>query len=228
MLSTSTPFSYLRRTVVNGLEYLGINKPSKYSPEVPSDLSKDMPDLFERLPLMFPWDKSQPVDPTQHTVWILDNTAFRKIKLSRRARRFSRPRRKARTTSVNVNGNEVAVRKRDETGWQAEFIVCYFVKDSGADVSYVIAAIARMLHIDEKDIATRQRIADRVQPFADTVLVKRTLRADIGGKEQVTLGPSTYNGISADVVPLHFDPLASAPAITVPTNSPDSRSISGR
>jgi hypothetical protein len=204
---------------VNTLERLSINKPAKYSPEVTPDLSKDMPDLFDRLPLMFPWDKSQPVDPDQHTVWILDNTAFETP--SRRLKHLKKPRppRKTRPTTLDASGRQVSVRKREETGWQAEFVVCYFVKDTGADVSHVIAAIARMLHIDETDIATRQRIADRVQPFADTVLVKRTLRVDLGGgKEQLTLGPSSYNGISSDLVPLHFDPLVSGPIVSTPIN----------
>ncbi|SMY28876.1 unnamed protein product [Zymoseptoria tritici ST99CH_1A5] len=230
MVSISGPFCRLRRSTSNAFGIFQSNKQAKYSPEVPSDLSKEMPDLFERLPRMFPWDKSRPVDPEEHTVWLLDNTAFQTQERSVRVKSLEglRPRRKAKPTVIDCDGKEVAVRKRDESGWQAEFIACYFVKNSGADVSHVIAAIARMLHIDETDIATRQRIAERVQPFADTVLVKRTLRIDVGGKEQVTLGPSTSNGISTDVVPLHIDPMRTGPMTSTPIDLETDPNIPGR
>jgi hypothetical protein len=45
-----------------------------------------------------------------------------------------------------------------------------------------------------------------VQPFVDRVLPKRTLRISIDGKEQQTIGPSSYSGVSSGLHQLHFDP----------------------
>lgn len=74
-------------------------------------------------------------------------------------------------------------------------------------MSRVISAIAHELQISDDDIATKKRISDRVQPFVDTVLPKRTVRVNIAETEEQTLGPSSYSGISSDLVQLHFNPM---------------------
>lgn len=61
-------------TVVDSLQ---LRNDAPFSPDVPKDLLASMPDLTGRLLLTFPWSKSRPVDPSQHIVWIFDNTAYR-------------------------------------------------------------------------------------------------------------------------------------------------------
>lgn len=61
-------------TVVDSLQ---LRKDAPFSPNIPKELLESMPDLSGRLLLTFPWTKPRSVDPTQHSVWILDNTAYR-------------------------------------------------------------------------------------------------------------------------------------------------------
>lgn len=61
-------------TVVDSLQ---LRKDAPFSPDVPKELLGSMPDLTGRLLLTFPWSKPRPVDPSQHSVWIFDNTAYR-------------------------------------------------------------------------------------------------------------------------------------------------------
>lgn len=164
-----------------------------------------MPDLFDRFPIVLPWTKAQPVDPALHTVWVLDNTAFRTPQPGDKHQNLPEP------TSTSLTQPSRIGRSKDESlrrgsGWEVEYVACYFVKNSGRDLSRVISSIARELQISDDDIATKKRISERVQPFVDTVLPKRTVRINIADSEEQTLGPSSYSGISSDLIQLHFDP----------------------
>jgi hypothetical protein len=66
-----------RRVAVDALHNEDIEDSSPFSPEVPEDLREWLPDLFDRFPLPWPWEKVSPVDPALHDVWVLDNVAFR-------------------------------------------------------------------------------------------------------------------------------------------------------
>lgn len=92
---------------------------------------------------------------------------------------------------------------------------CYFIKNSGKDLAKVTAALMHHLNVSDDDVATKKRIAARLEPFVDTVLPNRTLRISIGGKEEQTLGPSSYSGISSGVHELHFTPSS----LTVQSNA---------
>lgn len=211
-----------RRAAVDFFEGHSINQDAPHSPDVPEDLRAVMPDLFDRFPIVLPWSRPEPVDPALHSVWILDNTAFRSPQPGDKRPDLGKLRSVKDTKPTRISqdgGSPESV--RGGSGWEAEFVACYFIRNSGRDVSRVVAGIARELHVNDEDIATKKRIADRVQPFVDTVLPKRTLRISIDNTEQQTLGPSGYSGISAGLHQLHFAPDALlSPFACTPVNVP--------
>lgn len=208
-----------RRAAVDALETVGINHSSPWSPEVPDELRSSMPDLFDRFPIVLPWAKPQPVDPALHTVWILDNTAFRTPQPGDERPNLGQPRSSKMTHPTRVGGGR-GESLRGGSGWEVEYVACYFIKNSGRDLSRVISSIAHELQVSDDDIATKKRISDRVQPFVDTVLPKRTLRINIADAEEQTLGPSSYSGISADLIQLHFNPTDGRPFRSSPVAVP--------
>lgn len=196
-----------RRAVVETFSGGGIKKDSPFSPDVPDDLRGWLPDLFDRFPIVFPWQKPQPVDPALHNVWIMDNTAFRSPQEGddRPDLEEVKDPNVAKPTVLDASERHME-RATQGSGWEAEFVACYFIKHSGKDESKVVADIAYQLNVGEDDVACRQRIARRLQPFIDTVLPNRTLRISIDGKEEQTLGPSSYSGISSGNYQLHNPP----------------------
>ena len=217
-----------RRTAVEVLSGGGIDRDAPFSPDVPDDLRGWLPDLFDRFPIVLPWEKPQPVDPALHNVWILDNTAFRTPKQgdSRPDLEEAKDKNVAKPAKVNEAGNVEPL--HEGKGWEVEYVACYFIKGSGKDVSRVVADIAHQLNVGEDDIAARKRIEKRIQPFVDKVLPNRTLRINIDGKEEQTLGPSSYSGISAGIYELHFEPDVPGLLQTTPVNLPPPFSIPGR
>lgn len=179
--------------------------------EVPEDLVHWLPDLLDRFPLVLPWEKPKPVDPALHNVWILNNTAFRtpapgdnRPELAEQQdQNATKPR------LVSEPGQTTQEPSPNSAAWEVEFVAAYFIKGSGKDLSRVAGDLIKQLHVDENDIATKKRIATRLEPFIDSVLPLRTLRINIDGKEEQTLGPSSYSGISSGLIPLHFIPSSS-------------------
>ncbi|KAF2169773.1 hypothetical protein M409DRAFT_20187 [Zasmidium cellare ATCC 36951] len=196
-----------RRATVDALQSSQIDEDSPFSPEVPEELRSFMPDLFDRFPLVFPWNKAEPVDPALHTVWLLDNTAFRTPQPGDKRPDLADlvTEKAAQPARISEDGSKPQP-VRGGSGWEVEFVACYFVKNSGRDLSRVVGHIAHEMQISDEDVATKKRIAERVQPFVDTILPKRTVRIAIDDKEQQTLGPSSYSGISSGLHQLHFDP----------------------
>lgn len=129
-----------RRTVVDVFNGEGIDTDSPFSPEVPEDLRSWMPDLFDRFPIVLPWEKPKPVDPALHNVWILDNTAFRTPQPG-----DTRPA-LAELTDPNVaqakavvlaDGKAPATQSvRVGSGWEAEFVACVKVMGRSPDAIY--------------------------------------------------------------------------------------------
>jgi hypothetical protein len=177
-----------RRTAVELLHGRGIKNDAPQSANVPKALDKRMPNLFDRFPIVFRWQKRPiPVDPSKHAVWLLDNTAFR--------------------TPCNTDNASGSGRfPSDERPWQTEYIACYFVKHSGRDQSRIVADIAHKLNVNADDYASQQRIAARLEPFADTVLINRTVRVTLPGHYQQILGPSNRSGISTNLYELQLPP----------------------
>ena len=215
-----------RRTTVDLFSWGGIEKDSPFSPEVPEDLREWLPDLFDRFPIVFPWEKPKPVDPALHNVWIMDNTAFRSPQQGDPRPDLEELKDPNATKATRVDGQSVQPVDRG-SGWEVEVVTCYFIKNSGKDPSKIAAEIANHLNVSEDDVATHKRIAQRLQPFTDTVLPNRTLRITIDRKEEQTLGPSSYSGISSAIHELHFDPPVPGVLQSTPVNLPPPFSIPG-
>ena len=121
---------------------------------------------------------SRRVQPDVHTVWLLDNAAYRPVDSS----------------------------SADPQPWQAEFIACYFNKNR-KDISKKIAAIADAIGIDGKigvDQVVTARIAERIGPFVNAIAPAHRVAVKIpnpGGPHLVReLGPSNAQGISTQDV----------------------------
>jgi hypothetical protein len=89
--------------------------------------------------------------------------------------------------------------------WEAEFVAAVFDKDTGLEVSTVVADIAEKLGFGKGD-AAEATIRDRLMPFMQSILPGRKVNV-ILENTTVTLGPGGRNAISADVkpVPSHND-----------------------
>lgn len=84
--------------------------------------------------------------------------------------------------------------------WHAEFVAAYFLKNSGADIPDAVANIAEKLGIAKGD-AAEDRIQERLQLFAETILPARTVVIDFDVDQRgnlIKLGPGGRNGMSAD------------------------------
>ncbi|KAF2873994.1 actin filament organization protein-like protein App1-like protein [Massariosphaeria phaeospora] len=80
--------------------------------------------------------------------------------------------------------------------WKANFVACYFVKNSGKDLGEVVAWIADQVGLAQDEEA-EARIAKRVQPLLDSILPAHTVEVDLQGIA-VRLGPSGRDGISTN------------------------------
>lgn len=82
--------------------------------------------------------------------------------------------------------------------WKAEYVACYFVKNSGKGLSDVVGWVADKVGLakDEQAEATIER---RIQPLLDQILPAHSVTVDIQGME-VRLGPSGRDGISTDEI----------------------------
>lgn len=216
-----------RRTAVDVVSGGGIERDAPFSPDVPEHLRSWLPDLFDRFPIVFPWDKPKPVDPALDNVWVMDNTAFRVPRKGddRPELEELKDQNVAKPAKVDEAGNVHPL--TEGKGWEVEYVTCYFIKGSGKDVSRVVAEVAHQLNVKDDDLAARKRIEKRIQPFVDKVLPNRTLRVSIDGKEEQTLGPSSYSGISAGLYELHFEPPVPGLLQTTPVNLPPPFSIPG-
>lgn len=202
-----------RRAAVDLLHSHEITNDAPYSPDVPEDLREWLPDLFDRFPIVLPWEKPKPVDPALHNVWILDNTAFRTPAPGDHRPGLAKPQNHDVTKPklISEPGQTTQSVQPSSASWEVEFVAAYFIKNSGKNLASATAALIKQLNVDDSDEATKKRIAARLQPFIDSVLPKRTLRITIDGQEEQTLGPSSYSGISSGLHQLHFTP--SGPSI---------------
>lgn len=80
--------------------------------------------------------------------------------------------------------------------WKAEFVAAYFVKDSGKDLSDVVAKVSEKIGLADDDEA-KATIAKRIQPLLDSILPAHAVEIDLQGVN-TRLGPSGRDGISSD------------------------------
>ena len=162
-----------RRIAVEALSAGGIERDSPFSPEVPEDLREWLPDLFDRFPVVLPWEKPKPVDPALHNVWLLDNTAFRSPREGddRPELEESKDRNHSQPSKIGSSGRADHPVGQG-SGWEAEFVACYFIKNSSRDPSMIVADIAKKLSVGDDDVATREEDRGQVATFRGHSLAK--------------------------------------------------------
>ncbi|KAL5118012.1 hypothetical protein ACEQ8H_004158 [Pleosporales sp. CAS-2024a] len=79
--------------------------------------------------------------------------------------------------------------------WKAEFVAAYFIKNSGKDLSEVVAWVSEKLGLAD-DQEAKDTIAKRLQPLLDAILPAHAVDIDLQGVN-VRLGPSGRDGISS-------------------------------
>jgi len=89
--------------------------------------------------------------------------------------------------------------RNSQTGqWEAEFVTAVFEKNSGVEISTVVADVAEKLGIGKGD-AAEARIQERLMPFVQDILPGRVVNVHFGTRETLKLGPGGRNGISSDI-----------------------------
>lgn len=122
---------------------------------------------------------ARPANAKEDAVWLLDNTAYRAIS--------AHPLR----------------RGRDAHPWQAEFVVAYFKRNTGNDVSKVVADMADKIGLGatgEDRAAGERTIAERLQPFMQTIQPARSLDVNMPGVGVRRLGPAGRGAMSSTTV----------------------------
>ncbi|KAM0715775.1 hypothetical protein Q7P37_008289 [Cladosporium fusiforme] len=109
---------------------------------------------------------------------------------------------------------------REGEKWKAEWVACYFIKNTGKDVSRAVAMVADSLDLSLDDEELQKRMAKRLQPFADQILPNRTLEITVDGKETLVLGPSNQSGYSSDSTKHQEGPPAPKSKQQPPTSRP--------
>lgn len=101
-------------------------------------------------------------DPEKHSVWLLDGTAYQ-------------------STSSDLlprSGHH-----RGPPSWHVEIVACIFETNDREDVGKVVAMIADLVGIDGSmgmdERAIRKRIAERVQPFLNSVVPARYVTLNV-------------------------------------------------
>ncbi|KAK2763817.1 hypothetical protein FQN54_009435 [Arachnomyces sp. PD_36] len=161
-------------------------------------VARDFPHVEHHLPIAWPgrdlsWlglmssflgsrnPLAQPADPRKHTVWVLDNTAYRPVNAP----------------------------NRDRQPWQAEVVACIFVKHGRKDIGKFVASVADMIGLDGElgktdDRVIRRRMADRLQPFVDAIAPSRFVTLEIpvpsGSVHVRKLRPTEKNGVSTQTL----------------------------
>lgn len=99
-----------------------------------------------------------------------------------------------------------AYRSAKSNNWETEFVVAVFDKNTGVEVSKVVADVAEKIGIGRGD-AAEATIRERLMPFMQTILPGRIVKVSFAAQTELELGPGKRNGISSDVkvVPEHRD-----------------------
>lgn len=111
------------------------------------------------------------VKPFKQEVWLFDNYAYQP-----------------------VNG---LVRSQ---AWQAEFPVAYFKKNTGRDLSRLVASVADNIGLGKNDEEAEETIAQRLQPFADAIAPARYVKITLPTGVVQKLGPGGPSAISNQIV----------------------------
>lgn len=89
---------------------------------------------------------------------------------------------------------------KDSHTWQAEFPVAYFKKNTGKDLSKMVASVGDNIGLGHNDEEAEKTIARRLQPFADAIAPARYVKITLPTGKVQKLGPGGPNGISNQIV----------------------------
>lgn len=114
------------------------------------------------------------VNPVTEIVWLIDNTAYR----------------------------PVHIYPHKPQPWQAEFLVAYFKKNTGRDVSKIVADIAEKIGLGdgEDEIQVEKTIVERLQPFIDVIAPARSVKVTLPHGVVHKLGPGGPSALSMQTV----------------------------
>lgn len=84
--------------------------------------------------------------------------------------------------------------------WQAEFPVAYFKRNTGKDLTRMVASIADNIGLGRNDEEAEKTIARRLQPFADAIAPARYVKITLPTGKAQKLGPGGPSGISNQIV----------------------------
>lgn len=87
--------------------------------------------------------------------------------------------------------------------WQAEFVAAFFKKNTGKDVSKIVAQIAEKIGLgnDGEDEEQEQKtIAERLQPFIDTIAPARYVNVTLPTGRVRSLGPGGPSAVSNQII----------------------------
>jgi hypothetical protein len=94
--------------------------------------------------------------------------------------------------------DNTAYRNPKTNKWEAEFVAAVFDKNTGVEVSKVVADVAEKVGIGRGDTA-EATIRERLMPFMQTILPGRVVKVNFAKQSDLKLGPGGRNGISSDV-----------------------------
>jgi len=94
--------------------------------------------------------------------------------------------------------DNTAYRSAKTNKWEAEFVTAVFDKNTGVEVSKVVADVAEKVGIGRGD-AAEATIRERLMPFMQTILPGRSVKVEFATQTELKLGPGGRNGISSDV-----------------------------
>jgi len=124
------------------------------------------------------------VDPATEEVWLLDNTAYRPVHVYPHA----------------------------PQPFQAEFVAAYFKKHTGTDVSKAVADIADKIGLKGPDKTSAEAtIAERLQPFVQTIAPARSVNITLPNNTTCKLGPGGRSATSEQLISSLPDPTDNQP-----------------
>lgn len=94
--------------------------------------------------------------------------------------------------------DNTAYRNPTTNEWEAEFVTAVFDKNTGLEISTVVADLAEKLGVGKGD-AEEARIRDRLMPFMQNILPGRVVNVNFAGRDIIKCGPGGRNGISSDI-----------------------------
>lgn len=115
------------------------------------------------------------VNPNTEEVWLLDNTAYRPVR-------------------IYPHGPQP---------YQAEFVAAYFKKDTGKDWSKAVANVADVIGLKQQGedrAQTEKTIAHRLLPFVQTIAPARSVDVNFQDGSTHKLGPGGRSAVSDQTI----------------------------